>query len=188
MKISPPTEQAKKPEPLLPLQDDPELYRLDKTNSVSWDLLTDPTDVNSAKYRFQARILQGNETARQMVRWKLDVKKVCAGLGVATVATRQPIMEAMMRQGPTSAFQGSICILSNLAFEQAMEAAAEADNLVGGGTTAARDLVRAAGPGPLITIDMLDQSLGLVVVDLLPRKILAKVNCSMRRDMRNPLT
>ena len=114
-----------------------------------------------------------------MVRWKLDVKKVCAGLGVATVATRQPIMEAMMRQGPKSAFRGSICILSNLAFEQAMEAAAEADNLVGGGTTAAQDLVQAAGPGPLIMIDMLDQSLGLVVVDLLPRKILAKVKRSM---------
>ena len=97
MKISPPTEQAKKPEPLLPLQDNPELYRLDKTNSVSWDLLMDPMDANSAKYRFQARILQGNETARQMVHWKLDVEKVCTGLGVGTVATQQSIMEAMMQ-------------------------------------------------------------------------------------------
>ena len=123
-----------------------------------------------------------------MVRWKLDVEKVCAGLGVATVTTRQPIMTAMMRQGPKSAFRGSIRVLSNMAFEQAMEAAAEADNLVGGGTTAARDLVRAAGPESLITVDMLDQSMGLVVVDLLPRKILAKVKRSMRRDMRKPPT
>ena len=137
MKISPPTEQVRKPEPLLPLQDDPELYRLDKTNSVSWDLLTDPADANLAKYRFQAGILQGNETARQMVRWKLDVEKVCAGLGVATVATRQPIMEAMMRQGPKSAFRQAICFLSNRAYQQALEAAADADALVGGGTTAA---------------------------------------------------
>ena len=73
-----------------------------------------------------------------------------------------------------------------MAFEQAMEAAAEADNLVGGGTTAARDLVRTAGPESLITVDMLDQSMGLVVIDLLPRKILAKVKRSMRRDMRKP--
>ena len=116
MKISPSTERTKKPEPLLPLQDDPELYRLDKTNSVSWDLLTDPTDANSAKYRFQARILQGNETARQMVHWKLDVEKVYTGLGVTTVATRQPIMEAMMRQGPKSAFRGSIGVLLNIEF------------------------------------------------------------------------
>ena len=80
MKIPRPTERVKKREPLLPLQDDPELYRLNKTNSVSWDLLTDPADANSAKYQFQARILQGNETARQMVRWKLDFEKVCTGL------------------------------------------------------------------------------------------------------------
>ena len=96
MKISPSTEQTKKPESLLPLQDNPELYCLDKTNSVSWELLTDPADANSAQYRF--------ETAHQMVRWQLDVEKVCVGLGVTTVATQQPIMEAMMRQGPKSAF------------------------------------------------------------------------------------
>ena len=132
MKISPPTERVKKPEPLLPLQDDPELYRLDKTNSVSWDLLTDPADANSAKYRFQARILQGNETARQMIRWRLDVEKVCIGLGVTAVATQQPIMEAMMRQGPKSAFRGLIRALSNAEFEAAMETAAEADRRAGG--------------------------------------------------------
>ena len=62
-----------------------------------------------------------------MVRWKLDVKKVCAGLGVATVATRQPIMEAMMQQGPKSAFRQSIRALSNINFEAAMKAAEEAD-------------------------------------------------------------
>ena len=186
MKISPSTERTKKPEPLLPLQDDPELYRLDKTNSVSWDLLTDPADANSAKYRFQARILQGNETARQMIRWKLDVEKVCEGLNVTTVATRQPIMEAMMRQGPKSSLRQAMRFLTNRAYQQALEAAADADALAGGGTTAARDAVTAAGTAPLITVDMLDQALGLVVVNLLPRKILAKVKRSMRRDMRKP--
>ena len=157
MKISPPTERTKKPEPLLPLQDDPELYRLDKTNSVSWDLLTDPADVNSAKYRFQARILQGNETARQVVRWKLDVEKVLVGLGVTTVATQQPIMEAMMQQGPKSAFRGSIRVLANIDYEVAMKDAFEADRLAGAGSTANRDTVRAAGPEALVTVDIWDK-------------------------------
>ena len=94
-----------------------------------------------------------------MIRWKLDVEKVYEGLGVTTVATRQPIMEAMMRQGPKSAFRQAICFLSNRAYQQAFEAAADADALVGGGTTAARDLVTAAGPDPLITVDMLESSI-----------------------------
>ena len=71
-----------------------------------------------------------------MVCWKLDVGKVCTGLGVGTVATRQPIMEAMMRQGPKSAFRGSIHVLVNMEFEAAMMAAAEAGKLAGGRSTA----------------------------------------------------
>ena len=65
-----------------------------------------------------------------------------------------------------------------------MAAAAEANRLDGGGSTANRDNVRAAGPEALITVDILNQALGLVVVDLLPRNILTKVKRSMRRDMR----
>ena len=72
-----------------------------------------------------------------MVRWKLDVEKVCTGLGVGTVATRQPIMEAMMQQGPKLAFRQSIRVLSNMEFKAAMAAAAEADRVAGGGSTAA---------------------------------------------------
>ena len=141
MKVSPPTERVKKPELLLPLQDNPELYRLDKTNSVSWDLLTDPADANSTKNRFQARILQGNESVRHMVRWKLHVEKVLVGLGVTTVATQQPIMEAMMRQGPKSAFRGLIRVLVNIDSEVAMKDAFKADRLAGAGSTANRDAV-----------------------------------------------
>ena len=76
-----------------------------------------------------------------MIHWRLDVEKVCIGLGVTTVATQQPIMEAMMQQGPKSAFRGSIRALSNIEFEAAMEAAAEVDRVAGGGTTAERDRV-----------------------------------------------
>ena len=118
-----------------------------------------------------------------MVRWKLDVEKVLVGLGVTTVATQQPIMEAMMQQGPKLAFRGSIRVLINIDFKAAMMAAAEADRLAVGGSTANRDNVRAAGPAALISVNILEQALGMVVIDLLPRKILTKVKRSMRRDM-----
>ena len=61
-----------------------------------------------------------------------------------------------------------------------MAAATEFNRLTGGGSIANRDNVRAAGPAALITVDPLNHALGMVVVNLLPRKILAKVKRSMR--------
>ena len=42
---------------------------------------------------------------------------------------------------PLTPTRGSIRVLANLDFEAAMEAAAEADRLAGGGSTAAQDAV-----------------------------------------------
>ena len=77
---------------LLSLEEDEGLYYLDKTNSVSWELYTVPGDTTSPKYKFQVRVLQGDETPRQMIRWRLDVLKVCTGLDVTTLTTRKPVM------------------------------------------------------------------------------------------------
>jgi hypothetical protein len=93
MKISTPKSDGfqKKAEPLLPLEEDAELWKLDKTNSVSWDLSTIPGTAGAATYKFQSRVLQGDKTPRQMICWRLDVMKVVTGLNVNTVATVQPI-------------------------------------------------------------------------------------------------
>ena len=89
MKIATPKSNGfqKKSEPLLPLTEDVELYKLDKTNSVSWELSTVPGTAGAATYKFQCRVLQGDKTPRQMIRWRLDVMKVVTGLNVNTVDT-----------------------------------------------------------------------------------------------------
>ena len=56
------------------LQEDiEETYTLDKTNSVLWELSTRPGTAGAATYKFQGRILAGDETPRQMMRWRQDV-------------------------------------------------------------------------------------------------------------------
>jgi hypothetical protein len=75
----------KKSDPLLPLTEDIELYKLDKTNSVSWELSTVPVTAGAARYKFQCRVLQGDKMPQQMICWHLDVMKVVTGLNVNTV-------------------------------------------------------------------------------------------------------
>ena len=142
MKVSPTsdTKGTRKTEVLLPLLEDQDLYKLDKTNSVSWDLLSDPADGNSPKYRYQVRILQGNETVRQMIRWRLDVIKVTEGLATTTLATRKPIMEACMRPGPLSQFKAALTAKATITYQEALRAAEAVD--VTAGDTVASDRVK----------------------------------------------
>ena len=170
--------------PLLPLTEDPELYKLDKTNSVSWDLRTVPAQADSPTYKFQVRVLQGDETAREMVRWRLDVLKVCVGLNATTLASRKPIMEASMRTGPLASFHAALQVQATQVFQAALEAAIAAD--AAAGNTNQQDAVNANGVAHYSHNDHLDMALGLVVTNYLPRKILAKVKRSIRRDMRKP--
>ena len=129
--------------PLLPLTEDPESYKLDKTNSVSWELSTQPGTAGAPTYKFQARVLQGDESPWQMVRWRLDVARVCMGLKVTTLATRRPIMEACMRAGPLSAFSAAVQACAKQRYDAALETALAAD--VAAGNTAASDAVKANG-------------------------------------------
>ena len=70
MKVSVPKENnglQKKAKALLPLEEDPELYKLNKTNSVSWDLQSTPSAADSPTHWCQVRVPQGTETPRQTI-------------------------------------------------------------------------------------------------------------------------
>ena len=119
MKIAPTVNSGsqKKSALILTLQEDvKETYTLDKTNSVSWELSTRPGTTGAATYKFQCRILTGDETPRQMMRWRQDVLKVCVGLNVTSLATRRPIMETCMRAGPHAVFDGAMKAQTKVAF------------------------------------------------------------------------
>ena len=179
------TGTQKRSDLILPLKEDPELYRLDKTNSVSWELSSQPGVAGAATYKFQARVLQGDEDARQMVRWRLDVQKVCVGLHVSTYVTRKPIMEACMRTGPLASFRSAVHVCAKARYTEALDAAYVVD--AGAGDTVASDAVKANGIDHYVLNQHLDVALGLVLTNLLPRKILARVKRHMRRDMRKPM-
>ena len=174
----------KKAESLLPLIEDLELYKLDKTNSVSWELSTQPGTAGAPTYKYQVRVLTGTETARQMLRWRLDVIKVCTGLNVTTLATKRPIMEACMRPGPLSNFNAAVEASAQVRYNAALETAYATDQVDGNAIASGRVIAR--GAGYYLHVDDLQQSLGLTVTNLLPRKILARVKRSLRRDMRKP--
>ena len=187
MKIVPMKENGfqKKLHLILSLQEDvEETYTLDKTNSISWELSSRPGTAGAAKYKFQCRILTGDETPRQMMRWRQDVTKVCIGIHVNTLETRRPIMEACMRAGPKAVFEGAINAQAKVAFLTALKAAKATDQTAG--NTTASDAVEANGQDHYIENAMLDVALQMTIANYLPRKVLARVKRSMRRDMRKP--
>ena len=188
MKIVPTKEYGsqKKSTLILPLKEDvEETYTLDKTNSISWELSTRPGTAGAAAYKFQARILTGDETPRQMMRWRQDVLKVCVGLHVNTLETRRPIMEACVRAGPKAVFEGAIKAQAKVAYLTALKAARAID--AAAGDTVASDAIVAQGQDHCIKDAMLDTALEMTIANYLPRKVLARVKRSMRRDMRKPV-
>ena len=106
---------------ILALKEDvEETYTLDKTNSISWELSTRPGTAGAATYKFQSRILTGDETVRRMIRWRQDVLKVCVGLDVDTLVARRPIMETCMRTGPRAVFTGAMNAQARIAYNRAL--------------------------------------------------------------------
>ena len=141
MKIAPSktNRTSTKSKPLLPLVEDLELYKLNKTSSVSWELSTQPGTVGAPTYKFQVCLLQGDETPRQMVHWRIDVQRVCVGLNVTTKETRKPIMEASMRTGPLASFHAGCRVCAGRRYDEALAVACQADTT--NGNTAASDAV-----------------------------------------------
>ena len=164
--------------PLLPLIEDPSHYVLDKNNSVKYSLRTVPADANCAKYVFQLRILIGTESPRTILKWRDDVNKVITGLNLTTLATMKPIAETGMRAQALQLFHQGLLAEKTAAFEAAVEAETDAlakAALQAAGPTAAHE--RAAHAGI---------ALNFVVSQLLPKKVLARVKRTLRRETRKP--
>ena len=124
MKVSVPKETSglqKKTKALLPLEEDSELCKLDKTNLVSWDLQSTPADNGSPTHWCQVRALQGTKMPRQMSRWRLDATKVVVGPPATTAATQRPVMEACMYPGPLAIFGGAVELMAQAAFDAGLQ-------------------------------------------------------------------
>ena len=180
MKVAQVKNETTKPknQVLRTLTEDTTEFRLDKTNSVTFDLRTTPADADSPKYRYMVRILTGNETVQEILHWKTDVLKVCQGLNCTDRDTRRPIMEACMRTVPLANFHAALHKQAEDHWKARITAGADA---------AARGAIRAQGIRDQDCInDHLDVGLNFVVQELLPRRVLARAKRDLRRFSRKP--
>ena len=59
---------------ILPLIEEPELYKMDKYNSVEFTLNTQAGGAGT-EYKYRARVLEGGEEARYIIKWFNDTRK-----------------------------------------------------------------------------------------------------------------
>ena len=99
---------SKKVNCIIPLEDDEAHHKLSKENSVSWELRTVPADGASPTYKVLTRILSGEESVRQMLRWSKDLDRVCVGLNATDLTAMKPIMLACMRPRVDTLFEATL--------------------------------------------------------------------------------
>ena len=63
---------------------------------LTFKLLSNPADPDSAKISKTVRIIDGSEELRTIIQWKIDSKTVCAGLNLTTGPTINGILEQLM--------------------------------------------------------------------------------------------
>ena len=80
---------------LLPLA--PEAEELSKEDSCSFELRSDPTVANSAKYKKTIRIVQGGETVRQLLNWRQDMTLVLKSMGLTANVSKITMAKTTLR-------------------------------------------------------------------------------------------
>ena len=99
MKIVPPKSgQTQRAEPVLSLSSLPLAHS--KSNSAGFELLSDPTDANSVKYRMTILRIQGGEDTRTLLQWWTDVHKVLEGLALGSPAAKCKIVATIIQGAP----------------------------------------------------------------------------------------
>jgi len=95
---------AKKP--VLPLV--PETTTVNKKEDLAQiNLLSDPTDANSAKVKFAFKILEiGTETAREILQWMQNVERAFTGLNSNTGTLRRQMIQQFAVFARGSALSG----------------------------------------------------------------------------------
>jgi len=109
MKVVPPKNdnggKSFKAKPLLPLvpEEQPEL---DKSQTASFKLLSNPADPGSPQYYFTIPFLDGDDgPVRDVLTWIKNAEKVAQGLGIKDVKPRMELHKKTLRASALFAFQ-----------------------------------------------------------------------------------
>ena len=186
MKVAVPKEISKVASKiLLPLEEDQDEAILTKSNSVSYDPRTIPNNAASPTHRCLARVLEGVETPRQILKWRADITKAAMGLNATTFAAMKPVAESMMRSAPLAIFHSCLAAEAQAHFEAEVEAAPEQDPANPDNADKTGVLARGVDASNSIT-QHIYTALNFVVQQLLPHQVLARVKRNVRREMRKP--
>ena len=172
MKVNLPKDNGfQKKTPILTLIDDESTCRLTKANAVSFDLKVDPEKDNSPTFKTMVRVLEGNETIRQLPRWRQDVDKVLKALKAKEVAEQLSVLSALMRPSPAAMFNAELGKLSAIRFNAAFAAAAAEDLARKDNRDTRERAVNALGRDHYRHEDDIPVALQRMMTSLLPRQV-----------------
>ena len=163
---------------ILPLVPD-KVEEIPSGQMITHTLRSNPTDEDSPKYKIAVRILQGDESCREILNWRKDVEKILAGLNVTTHTPAIPIIETLMGDTPRALFNSGVLAAKRKNFEDRVMAEADEDDA---------NAIHAQGMDHAdnLTFDQITEGLKNVVRLLLPRRVLAKAKRHLRRECRKP--
>ena len=99
MKVALPTSNGdtKRKLHILPLVPDEDADALTKANSLTFDVPTITGSNDSPKYKMSIRVLQGTETARQVLQWKTSVATLIQGLNISNFSQAMTILRQRVK-------------------------------------------------------------------------------------------
>ena len=138
-----------------------------------------PANADSPTYKVVCRILQGTESPRALVSWRIQVQKILHGLNITTFRNAEPVVEALLNGTPGTLFQSGVVQAKVANVER--RAAADATNAA---------QIRTDGPDHADNLEMrlIDDGIQQMLTNMMPRRVLARVKRFMRRECRKPVT
>jgi hypothetical protein len=155
--------------------------------TLTFKLLSNPTDPDSAKLSKTVRVIDGSEELRTIIQWKIDSRTVCAGLNLTTRPTINGILEQLMTGSASTTYLTNMAQLQVAEFDVQRQAAREAALQANARATdaelpAAEDAVVL----PPFTTQMITDSINKVIAFVSPHKVLEKQKRFMRRQCHKP--
>ena len=96
-----------KSKPILPIVPDME-EEVPKEDLLSFSLRTDPTDANSPTYKKTIRLIRGNESVREIIKWVAEARSILIGMNITAQANQIAIIKQMLRDIALTTFQTGV--------------------------------------------------------------------------------
>ena len=167
------------PKSVISLVQDPSEEEVLMEHASQFTLRSVPANADSPTYKVVGRILQGTESIRALVNWRIQVRKILHGLNITTFGNAEPVVEALLSGTPLTLFQGGVLIAKDENVERRAEA--DPDNAAA---------IRNAGPEDAANIEfrLINDGIQKMLTNMMPRRVLARVKRFMRRECRKPVS